>query len=526
MAVSPSSQCSLCTLQVASACCSQSCFNTHPTCYRDCGGVLIHEDIILTAAHCTNNFAPGVLIGNTKRDGSDGEKFGVTMSRPHPRYDTKTTDNDIMLVKLSRPSKAPVAKWNAHKAKPADGESVKVMGFGTTSFKGSTSEILLETTLKVVNFDTCDAAWGKGRLKRESQLCATAPGADTCQGDSGGPMLNSANEVIGIVSFGRGCADPTQPPGVYARVSGFDDWIRSGICEMSANPPMSCKAQMSVRAVDVAGPSDDVALISGGTTYVDLSGPAALGAYATGRWSPAETFSYTIPNLSSGAKYTVKLGWAENYPLAAKNGFREFDVEIQGATVETALDVFKTVGLNTALEMQYEVTANSSGQVVITFKKRTQNPIINRIEILGTAPVRAIDVAGPSDDVALISGGTTNLAYSGNAALGSFGSQRWSPDAVFSYIIPNLNPGLKYKVKLGWAEFYQPVCSNGKRVFDVSIQGNTVETALDVFQAVGCNSILQKEYIATAGADGKLVITFAKRIENPIISRIEILTFV
>ena len=53
---------------------------------------------------------------------------------------------------------------------------------------------------------------------------------DTCQGDSGGPltMFNSNNQwiLVGLTSYGRGCAQPNYS-GVYTRVAAFEDWIKS-----------------------------------------------------------------------------------------------------------------------------------------------------------------------------------------------------------------------------------------------------------------------------------------------------------
>ena len=108
------------------------------------------------------------------------------------------------------------------------------------------------------------------------------------------------------------------------------------------------------------------------------SNPAPQGVYQTCRWATA--FTYTIPNLTPGATYTVQLHWAELTWQTA--GARKFNVALNGASVLTNFDVYATAGYKTALSRAFTATANSSGQIVIAFSQgAADNPFISGIEI-------------------------------------------------------------------------------------------------------------------------------------------------
>jgi trypsin len=225
-----------------------------------CGATLIYPDILLTAAHCNDGFytflqASVIYIGATKFDGSDAiETFQAVSFRNHPKYDAfplskflsdsenvPITDNyiyDYSLVKLSGQSSITPAKWNSNPVQPLDNEELITIGFGQITQGGPLSYDLLEVKVDVTNFATCNAAYNN-ELDEVSTLCAASPGKDSCNGDSGGPILDLSGTIVGIVSLGIGCALPTFP-GVYSRISAANDFIRSGICEMSSRPPDYC----------------------------------------------------------------------------------------------------------------------------------------------------------------------------------------------------------------------------------------------------------------------------------------------
>jgi hypothetical protein len=135
----------------------------------------------------------------------------------------------------------------------------------------------------------------------------------------------------------------------------------------------------------------DVDFTGGGAYSVanTITIPAGLSATA----APAAVYqsarqgvtTYTIPGLTVGASYTVRLHFAELYFTAAGN--REFNVAINGTTVLTNFDIYATAKANyTAVVEQFAATANSSGGIVISFTNGTiDQPMINGIEVLGSA---------------------------------------------------------------------------------------------------------------------------------------------
>jgi len=221
-----------------------------------CGGSLIAEDVVLSAAHCDSSGEGNynAVVGRHAHDDNDGQKLSVKEALPHPDYDGDTTDNDFMLIFLNESANSNTfVKLNTDAATPETGAVVTVMGWGDVdpSDEQVLSSELMEVEVNVITNEECGASDGDfGSYEDQitsNMLCAREEGGgeDSCQGDSGGPLVikgadpNGADDTqVGVVSWGIGCASADYP-GVYARISSQYDWLRSNVCQKSKNPPSS-----------------------------------------------------------------------------------------------------------------------------------------------------------------------------------------------------------------------------------------------------------------------------------------------
>ncbi|XP_058818845.1 uncharacterized protein LOC131681810 isoform X2 [Topomyia yanbarensis] len=221
-----------------------------------CGGTLIWDNFVLTAAHCavdSRNQAPDVVrFGDIDLTSADDDQYAqqikiVEVIR-HPMHKFAANYHDIALIKLSKGVRlhdtvAPACLWLDEEMRF---RKLEATGWGRTGFAQEQTPVLLKVVLKPISKQQCSEFYSNITTRKlrsglqDQHLCAIDDRMDTCEGDSGGPlqiklMHNSKVTpfIVGITSFGSACG--TSTPGVYTRIAGYQDWIVSTMRQNGAD---------------------------------------------------------------------------------------------------------------------------------------------------------------------------------------------------------------------------------------------------------------------------------------------------
>ncbi|XP_037033544.1 venom serine protease-like [Bradysia coprophila] len=206
-----------------------------------CGATIVSSKYVVTAAHCLKVTTPSnttVLVGDHNiKTGNETNYAAVYIVKrfvPKTDYSPTTNLNDIGLVETVNPilwsrGVSPVCLPFYYTSADFSGTTLTATGWGSTSFGGPVSDVLLKVDLNVLSNTNAQCTSTYPNVA-SSQMCTYSSQKDTCQRDSGGPLFYRGPTdprlfLVGLVSLGEGCGGSN--PSLNSRLTSFLTWIES-----------------------------------------------------------------------------------------------------------------------------------------------------------------------------------------------------------------------------------------------------------------------------------------------------------
>lgn len=381
-----------------------------------CGGTLVARDWVVTAAHCLTtvvSLSAGsstlvtdspenvlvVLGGHLLNATNPNEQ--VRMAKQliiHPSYNPSTENNDIALIQLRSPVILTNFVSTIRIANSGDNAlynsgSITVTGWGATSSGGDVSNTLQKVDVPIVSNAQCSEMYGSNGSITANMFCAgdtTDGGEDSCQGDSGGPVIkNDASGrpvLLGVVSWGNGCADPLYP-GVYAKVSTLSSFVTSKVGKVDVptitasstrtssltrtpsitRTPSNTRTNTITRSPNMTRSATNTFTPSN-TRTPSPTRTASLTRTSSITRTPSPTPGY-FDNVQNGSFENVSSGIATGWNSASAGGFDLFDTSSM-LTARTGNNVVWMGGAySETTTISQTVTVESTGKYLAFYYK-------------------------------------------------------------------------------------------------------------------------------------------------------------
>ena len=231
-----------------------------------CGGTLVSDTLVVTAAHCVRGRKPADLVVGSP--GPSGALSGLTLQvrdvtgiEIYPDYDPRSFAGDIAVITLDLPlagipTLSPATPDEA-KTLAAARATVRVAGWGATNKTEPWKfpDVFRTGDLTAFPKSSCGggkdfvidgitfSGYGPSDVDPAAMLCAdgvrNGRPVDACVGDSGGPLVGGTGDgrrLVGIVSWGLEVCGSPRGPGIYTRVSTYADFLADAGVPFDTDP--------------------------------------------------------------------------------------------------------------------------------------------------------------------------------------------------------------------------------------------------------------------------------------------------